>query len=108
MNILAIDQARNGAWCVYDYALKAPIAYGVFSFPTEQFTYAQAMVGICDVVKDLMDRYSISAVFIEDIQLRKNADHSKSWLSYKGPSFLCLNGTNTCMTLSPVKVAELL
>nr|DAX24488.1 MAG TPA: Lactococcus phage M3 protein [Caudoviricetes sp.] len=84
MNILAIDQARNGAWCVYDYALKAPIAYGVFSFPTEQFTYAQAMVGICDVVKDLMDRYSISAVFIEDIQLRKNADSFKKLAQLQG------------------------
>lgn len=84
MNILAIDQARNGAWCVYDYENKMPIAHGTFSFPTEQFTYAQTMVGICDVVKRLMDEYCISAVFIEDIQLRKNADSFKKLAQLQG------------------------
>lgn len=84
MNILAIDQARNGAWCVYDYERKEPVAYGVFSFPTDKFTYAQAMVGICDVVDSLMKEHSISAVFIEDIQLRKNADSFKKLAQLQG------------------------
>lgn len=84
MNILAIDQARNGAWSVYDYEDKALIAYGVFSFPVDKFTYAQVMVGICDAVSDLIDRYSISAVFIEDIQLQKNADSFKKLAQLQG------------------------
>lgn len=84
MNILAIDQARNGAWCVYDYESKMPITYGVFAFPSDKFTYAQTMVGICDVVEDLMVRYNVSAIFIEDIQLRKNVDSFKKLAQLQG------------------------
>ena len=32
MNILAIDQARNGAWAVADYDTRELIGYGTFSF----------------------------------------------------------------------------
>lgn len=84
MNILAIDQARNGAWCIYDYERKSPIAYGSFSFPGDKFTYAQAMVGICDIVKNLMEKYKAAAVFIEDIHLRKNADSFKKLAQLQG------------------------
>lgn len=84
MRILAIDQARNGAWCVYDYEQKKPIAYDAFAFPVDDFTYAQAMVGICDLTTALMEKYDISAVFIEDIQLRKNADSFKKLAQLQG------------------------
>lgn len=84
MNILAIDQARNGAWCVYDYEQKKPIAYDAFAFPVDDFTYAQVMVGICDLTTELMEKYDISAVFIEDIQLRENADSFKKLAQLQG------------------------
>lgn len=84
MNILAIDQARNGAWCVYDYKSRKPVAYGDFSFPADKFTFAKAMVGICNLVDHLMNEYSISAVFIEDIQLRKNVDSFKKLAQLQG------------------------
>lgn len=84
MNILTIDQARDGAWCVFDYEKKVPVAYGVFSFPLDKFTYAKALVAICDIVYDLMNQYSVSAVFIEDIQLRKNVDSFKKLAQLQG------------------------
>lgn len=84
MNILAIDQARNGAWCVYNYDSKKPIAYDAFSFPTDKFTYGEAMVGICDIISSLVDKYDISAIFIEDIQLRANVDSFKKLAQLQG------------------------
>lgn len=84
MNILAIDQARKGAWCVYDYEKKTPVAYGAFDFPSDQFTYAQTMVGICDLIERLMDEHDAAAVFIEDIQLRRNVDSFKKLAQLQG------------------------
>lgn len=84
MNILAIDQARNGAWSVFDYEKKALVAHGTFNFPNEEYTYAKVMVGICDIVDTLMLKYNISAVFIEDIQLRKNPDSFKKLAQLQG------------------------
>ena len=84
MNILAIDQARKGAWCVYDYDKKVPVAYDGFDFPVADYTYAQTMVGICDLIVSLVDRYDICAIFIEDIQLRQNVDSFKKLAQLQG------------------------
>lgn len=84
MNILALDQARNGAWSVYDYDTKKLVSYDTFSFPTEKYTYAQAMVGICDIVSYVAEEYDIVAIFIEDIQLRKNVDSFKKLAQLQG------------------------
>lgn len=84
MKILAVDQARNGAWCVYDYEKKTPVEYGVFSFPAEDYTFAKAMVCIKTLIKNIIDTRNISAVFIEDIQLRKNVDSFKKLAQLQG------------------------
>lgn len=84
MNILVVDQARTGAWCLYDYENKTPIRYGAFSFPLDPYTYAKALVGICDIVQSLMVEHSAAAVFIEDIQLRKNPDSFKKLAQLQG------------------------
>ena len=70
IKILAIDQARNGAWSVFDYETKTLEAYGVFSFNNKDYTYAKAIRAIEELVDSLIKTYDISAVFIEDIQLR--------------------------------------
>ena len=84
MNILAIDQARNGAWSVFEYETKQLVDYGVFAFPPEDYTYAQAMVGICDVVQSAIEKNDIAAVFAEDIQMRKNVDSFKKLAQLQG------------------------
>lgn len=89
MNILAIDQARKGAWCVFDYDKKAPVAYGAFDFPSKQFTYAETLVGICDLVEQVIGQYDVSAVFIEDIQLRQNASSFKRLAQLQG-ALVCM------------------
>lgn len=94
MNILAIDQARNGAWSIYDYESKILKAYDSFSFPTEKYTFSKAMVEICELVKDLISTYKISVVFIEDIQLRKNVDSFKKLAQLQGSLISMLERNN--------------
>ena len=84
MNILAIDQARSGAWSVFNYEKKMLIDCGSFSFPTDKYTFAQALVEICGLVEKLVAQHNISAVFIEDIQLRKNVDSFKKLAQLQG------------------------
>jgi Holliday junction resolvasome RuvABC endonuclease subunit len=84
LKILSIDQARLGAWSVFDYDKKVPIAYGEFNFPTSKYTFSEAMAGICGIVLDLIEEHDISAVFIEDIQLRKNVDSFKKLAQLQG------------------------
>lgn len=84
MNILTIDQARSGAWCAAEYETKKLIAHGVFTFPANKFTYAKTLVEICDIVHGLMSEHNIDAVFIEDIQLRKNVDSFKKLAQLQG------------------------
>lgn len=84
MRILAIDQARNCGWSIYDFETKRPIACGVVSFPDSKFTYAQALVGISDLAQSLMLEYGACAVFIEDTQLQKNADSFKKLAQLQG------------------------
>lgn len=84
MKILAIDQARSGAWSIFDYDTKKPIAYDSFDFPLKKYEYAKAIAKIHDIVEELMKQYEISAVYIEDIQLRKNVDSFKKLAQLQG------------------------
>ena len=84
IKILAIDQARNGAWSVFDYETKTLEAYGVFSFNNKDYTYAKAIRAIEELVDSLIKTYDISAVFIEDIQLRVNVQSFKKLAQLQG------------------------
>ena len=72
MNILAIDQARNGAWSVFDEATGGMIGYGTFSFDTAKYTYEQAILHIEEIIAMVIDAYDIVYVVIEDINMRQN------------------------------------
>jgi Holliday junction resolvasome RuvABC endonuclease subunit len=61
-----------------------PIAYDGFSFPSEKFTHAESMVAICDIVQEVMVKYNVAAVFIEEIQFRKNIDSFKKLARLQG------------------------
>lgn len=84
MNILAIDQARKGAWAVFNYEKKELIACDAFEFPAEKYTYAQAVLEIEKLVWSVMQDYDISVVFIEDIQLRVNPQSFKRLAQLQG------------------------
>lgn len=84
MKILAIDQARNGAWAVYDYEKKKLEDYGTFSFGSREYTYARAILGIERLTEEIIRTHDISAVFIEDIQLRLNIQSFKKLAQLQG------------------------
>lgn len=84
MNILALDQARNGAWSVFDYEKGTLIGYGTFSFDSKKYTYAKAILHIEELVTEIIRAYDISAIFIEDIQLRANVQAFKKLAQLQG------------------------
>ena len=84
MNILALDQARNGAWSVFDYEKKEVIGHGTFSFDSKKYTYAKATMHIEELVSMLIKAWDIKAVFIEDINLRVNVQAFKRLAQLQG------------------------
>lgn len=84
MNILAIDQARNGAWAVADYDTRELIGYGTFSFDSKKYTYAKTIMHIEEIISMVIDAYNVEYVAIEDIQLRVNAQSFKKLAQLQG------------------------
>ena len=72
MKILAVDQARHGAWAVYDYEGKKLLDYGAWGFDNKNYTFEQAILHIEALLSEVIRTHDIDAVFLEDIQLRKN------------------------------------
>lgn len=84
IKILSIDQARNGAWAIFNYPSKELVTYGTFSFDNRNYTYAKAILAIENLVDSLIKTHGISAVFIEDIQLRANVQSFKKLAQLQG------------------------
>lgn len=81
MKILAVDQARHGAWSIFDYEEKKLLLYGVFDFG-DKIDFELVLHKVETIVDELIVTHGIDAVFIEDIQMRKNAQAFKklAWL----------------------------
>ena len=84
IRILALDQARNGAWSIFNYDTKQLLASGSFSYPNPKYTYAQAILEIEKLMMGLIEEYKVSAVFLEDIQFRVNAQAFKKLAQLQG------------------------
>lgn len=84
MRILALDQARNGAWSVFEYESGKLVAFGSYSFDSRKYTYSQAVLQIETLLATLVKKYKVSAVFLEDIQLRANVQAFKKLAQLQG------------------------
>ena len=84
MNILAIDQARAGAWSIFNYETKELVKYGDFDYSKSKYTYSKAIMYIEREIETVISENDISAVFIEDIQLRKNVQSFKRLAQLQG------------------------
>lgn len=84
MKILSVDQARHGAWAVFDYEGKTLLDYGTWGFDNRSYTFEQAILHIEALVDELIRKHSIDAVFFEDIQLRKNVQSFKKLAQLQG------------------------
>lgn len=73
MNILAIDQAQDGAWSVFDFETKELIAYGSFNVKSSKYSYSKTILLIEQYIDTLIEPYDIRAIFIEDTNMRPSA-----------------------------------
>lgn len=84
MKILAVDQARHGAWAVYDYEGKKLLDYGTWGFDSKNYTFEQAILHIETLLSEVILTHDIEAVFLEDIQLRQNVQSFKRLAQLQG------------------------
>ncbi len=84
LNILCIDQARNGAWSVFNYEEQRLMGYGTFKFDIYKYTYAKTIMHIKELVSTIIKAYDIKAIFIEDIQMRCNVMSFKKLAQLQG------------------------
>lgn len=84
MKILAVDQARHGAWAIFDYEEKKLLEYDTWAFESKDFTFEQAILQIETLINEVIQTHGIDAVFIEDIQLRKNIQSFKKLAQLQG------------------------
>ena len=84
MKILAVDQARHGAWAIYDYDKRELLEYGTWAFENKNFTFEQAILHIEALLDEVIRTHDIDAVFLEDIQLRQNVQSFKRLAQLQG------------------------
>lgn len=84
MKILVLDQARNGAYAIFDYENKRLLKYGTWGYKRTEYTYSQAIRMIENLVENLIYDNDISAVFIEDISMRRNVAVFKNLAQLQG------------------------
>lgn len=94
MKILAIDQARDGAWSVFDYEERKLVSCGEFFFPANEYSFESAVFYITKTVAALIDDYKVSAVFIEDIQYQNNIKSYKKLAQLQGALISLFEGNN--------------
>lgn len=69
---------------MFNYETKTLEAYGTFSFGNKDYTYARAILAIEGLIDTIIKTYDVSAVFIEDIQLRANIQSFKKLAQLQG------------------------
>lgn len=84
VKILAVDQARHGAWAVYDYEEKKLLDYGTWGYDSKNYTFEQAILHIEALLSEVIRTHDIDAVFLEDIQLRQNVQSFKRLAQLQG------------------------
>lgn len=84
IKILAVDQSRTGGWAIFDYKTRILIKYGYFDFPSRKYTFPQAIVQLKALIDNIVKTEEITAVFIEDINLRQNVQAFKNLAQLQG------------------------
>jgi len=84
IKILAIDQARRGAWAVFDTQTKALEHYGVWEFSNRIYPFPKAVHEITSLIDGLLKEYRIGAVYIEDVSLGPNPQAFKRLAQLQG------------------------
>ena len=73
MNILALDQSsRITGWAVFNNETKQLIAYGKFNAEEYSSDLAKRLQYIVNKIDELVEKYKIKKLLIEDIQMQNN------------------------------------
>ena len=84
MKVLAVDQARHGAWAVFDTDNKMLIDCGTWVFSNKRYTFEEAILKTEYLLEDIVRTKGIDIVFLEDIQLRQNVKTFKKLAQLQG------------------------
>lgn len=84
MKILSVDQSRTGGWAIFEYETGVLLKYGDFDFPSRKYTFPQAISQLKALIEQIIVDEDITAVFIEDIQLRQNVQAFKNLAQLQG------------------------
>lgn len=84
MKILAVDQARHGAWSIFDYEKKELLECRTWGYDNKKYTFEQAVLHIEELLDEVIQTHDIDAVFLEDIQLRQNVQSFKRLAQLQG------------------------
>jgi len=87
MLVLSVDQARHGAWCIYEYETQKIVAYDSFAFDEKKYSFEQVAAGIAVLIQKLIEDYGIDATFIEEISVQRNIDVFKRLAWIQGALF---------------------
>ena len=84
VKILSVDQARRGAWAVFDYEKKKLLTHGEWAFVNKQYSFERAVLEIEALIDGVIHTQAVDAVFFEDIQLRQNVQSFKKLAQLQG------------------------
>jgi len=96
-----MDQARKGAWAVYDSKKKELLHYGTYDFEYEReqvkkkdgsyktrrikkYEYEESIVLVEKLLMELIRKYNIKMVFLEDVPITRNSMAIKPLLRLQG------------------------
>lgn len=68
-----MDQARVGGWSVFDNETKKLVDCGGYNYERDKMTYAESVDKVKCLMADLISKYKVGMVILEDIQFRANA-----------------------------------
>ena len=101
LKVLAIDQARKGAWSVYDSKTKELLDYGTYDYEYEceqvpkkdgslknkrirKYDYEEAMVLVEKLLMTLIREHNVKMVFLEDVPSIRYSTASRQLLRLQG------------------------
>lgn len=100
IRILAVDQARNCGWSVWDYDRKELVASGSISYPTAM-SFEHLLHSITDDLWRVITEWDVDAVFFEDTQYQMNIDSFKKLCWLQGALILWLRQNDILYEIIP-------
>lgn len=100
IRILAVDQARNCGWSVWDYDEKKLLASGVLKYGAG-LSFEEMIPALTRDLWAIINDYVVDAVFFEDTQYQMNIDSFKKLCWLQGAMILWLSENDMLYEIIP-------